>query len=121
MFGIEDFSKAIVDFSNFEVSQLGDALIFGGAILLIGMLAIFAVLTIILLCLTLFKIFFHDIPNKRANGSNTNESKVSVTDVPTAEAVTNDGEIVAVIAAAIAMAESESSGAKFRVVSFKRR
>ena len=43
MFGIEDFSKAIVDFQNFEVSQLGDALLFGGAILLIGMAAIFAV------------------------------------------------------------------------------
>ena len=34
--------------------------------------------------------------------------------------VAADEEIVAVIAAAIAMAESESNGLKFRVVSFRR-
>ena len=33
----------------------------------------------------------------------------------------NDQEIVAVIAAAIAMAESEENGIKFRVVSFRRK
>ena len=32
----------------------------------------------------------------------------------------DDKEIIAVIAAAIAMAESDNSGMKFRVVSFKR-
>ena len=38
------------------------------------------------------------------------------------EDVTDDAELVAVIAAAIAMAESESAtGAKFRVVSFRRK
>ena len=36
-------------------------------------------------------------------------------------AVSNDDEIVAVIVAAIAMAESESLDTKFRVVSFKRK
>ena len=121
MFGIEDFSKAIVDFQNFEVSQLGDALLFGGAILLIGMTAIFAVLSIILLCLTLFKLFFHDIPAKRAEAKSAHETKVEVADAPVAQSENDDGEIIAAIAAAIAMAESEGSGAKFRVVSFTRR
>ena len=44
--------------------------------------------------------------------------------VPVQEVVqttTSDAEIVAVIAAAIAMAESESIGTKFQVVSFKRK
>ena len=34
---------------------------------------------------------------------------------------TKDGELIAVIAAAIAMAENDHTGMKFRVVSFKRR
>ena len=39
---------------------------------------------------------------------------------PVAVTANNDEEIVAVIAAAIAMAESESNGIKFKVVSFRR-
>ena len=42
MFGI-DKTLPIVDFSNFDVSQLGDALVFGGSVLLIGMATVFAV------------------------------------------------------------------------------
>jgi hypothetical protein len=45
----------------------------------------------------------------------------SVEAAPVTVSKTNDEEIVAAIAAAIAMAESESDGIKFRVVSFKRR
>ena len=38
MFGIEDFYAPIVKLSNeFDISQLGEAFLFGGAILLIGM------------------------------------------------------------------------------------
>ena len=40
---------------------------------------------------------------------------------PVVATTNTDEEIVAVITAAIAMAESESGGIKFRVVSFKRR
>ena len=117
MFGIEDFSKSIVDYSNFDISQLGEAALFGGAILLIGMVTIFAVLTVIWLCLLLFKIAFHDLPEKKAT-----HAPIANTVVEEAEVATNnDSEIVAVIAAAIAMAESESSGVKFKVVSFKRK
>ncbi len=118
MFGVTDFGKAIVDFSNFDISQLGNAAIFGGAILLIGMLAVFAVLVVIWLCLVLFKVAFHDLPSKKSEDA----PEVSATLVPMQEAAqSTDDEIVAVIAAAIAMAESESSGIKFRVVSFKRK
>ena len=117
MFGINDFSEKIVDFANFDVSQLGSALAFGGAILLIGMLTVFSVLVILWGCLTLFKLFFHDLPAKKK----AETKSVEVAPAPVAPApVSNDDEIVAVIAAAIAAAESECSGLKFRVVSFKR-
>ena len=121
MFGIEDFSKAIVDFSNFEFSQLGKALGFGGFMLLVGTATVFSVLCILWLCLTLFKIGFHDLPEKRAKQASAKEEApapiVEVAPAPVAQ----DAEIVAAIAAAIAMAESESSGLKFKVVSFRRK
>ena len=119
MFGIEDFTKKIVDFANFDVSQLGDALVFGGAILLIGMVAIFAVLVILWIFLVFFKFVFHDLPARSKNVKKV----VPETVVPVEETVTvsTEDEIVAAIAAAIAMAESESDGIKFKVVSFKRK
>ena len=54
MFGIENYTEKIVDFSNFELSQLLDAFMFGGAMLLIGMAAVFSVLLILWLFLCLF-------------------------------------------------------------------
>ena len=119
MFGINDFSKAIIDYGNFQASQLTDALLFGGAMLLIGMATVFVVLCLLWLCLTLFKICFHDLPQKRKEGKSA-ETAVAA---PIANQSTNNHgeEIIAVITAAIAMAESESSGIKFRVVSFKRK
>ena len=120
MFGIEDFSKKIVDFGNFEFSQLGDAFIFGGAIVLIGMLTIFSVLIILWGCLSLFKIVFHDLSNKKNSVPKTVEINIAPI-APVQTATTDDGEIIAAIAAAIAMAESENSDVKFRVVSFRRK
>lgn len=116
MFGI-DYSKSIVDFGNFEVSQLGDALLFGGAMLLIGMATVFTVLCLLWLSLVLFKVFFHDLPERKA----ANATVVEENDAPLAVTTTSNDEIIAVIAAAIAMAESENSDIKFRVVSFKRK
>jgi Na+-transporting methylmalonyl-CoA/oxaloacetate decarboxylase gamma subunit len=119
MFGILDFSKPIVDFSNFEFSQLGDALVFGGAIMLIGMVTIFAILCLLWLCLILFRVFFHDIPEKRLE-KKQKAASLAVSDTTEETNTTDDSEIIAVIAAAIAMAESEDNGLKFRVVSFRR-
>jgi len=119
MFGITDYSKPIIDFSNFDISQLGTAAGFGGAMVLIGMATIFAVLCLLWGCLVIFKIVFHDLPEKRKNATETVTEVVQA--APSEVSVDNaDEEIVAVIAAAIAMAESEASGSKFKVVSFKR-
>ena len=99
--------------------NFSEALGFGGQMVLIGMLAVFAVLILLWICLTVFKLFFHDIPAKRSVTQKAVQAPVAMVKevVPTS----SEGEIVAVIAAAIAMAESENSGMKFKVVSFKRK
>ena len=114
-----DKSLPVVDFSNFEFSQIGEAFLYGGSILLIGMATVFAVLCILWLCLVVFKLVFHDLPAKKADKTKVSQvlTPVENTDDPRKA---DDSEIIAVIAAAIAMAESEGSGAKFKVVSFRR-
>ena len=94
-----------------------DALAYGGQTVLIGMATVFAVLSIIMLALLLFKLFFYDMPAKKAAEAIASEPE----EVAPIVAMSNDDEIIAVIAAAIAAAESESNGAKFRVVSFRRK
>ena len=120
MFGITDFNQAIVNFENFDLSQLGNAAVFGGAILLIGMLTIFIVLIIIWFALALFKFAFHDLAAKRSVSRSAESAGEAEAPLPVIQAA-EDSEIIAVIAAAIAMAESESSGRKFKVVSFRRK
>ena len=56
MFGIFDYSKPIIDFQNFDISQLGDALLFGLSMLVIGMITVFGVLCILWLFLYLFRL-----------------------------------------------------------------
>ena len=117
MFGI-DIKEQIVNFENFEGSQLWDAFIFGGTMLLIGMITIFSVLALLWLFLTVFKIVFHDLPEKKK----AKPEAIAEVATPVIEVKKDDNdEIIAAIAAAIAMAESESSGIKFKVVSFKRK
>ncbi len=99
--------------------SLGDVMGFGLQMLLIGMATVFAVLCIIWLFLAVFKLVFHDAANRKKN---TKIEAVATETVETAPmSVNDDSEIVAVIAAAIAMAESENTDMKFRVVSFRRK
>ena len=94
------------------------ALSFGGQTTLIGIATVFSVLIIIWGALVVFKLFLYDIPNKNKNSAPV----VTAPAVPeTAPEMKDDSEIIAVIAAAIAAAEAESNGAKFRVVSFRRK
>lgn len=97
-----------------------------------GMLMIFAVLALLWGVVAIFKVFLHDIPEKRA--AKKAAVKAAVAKVaepePAAEvlpvAEQDEGEIVAAITAAIAaMLESEEYAGEFasgfRVVSFKRK
>ena len=101
------------------IDNFGDKFLYGGQMLLIGMATVFAVLVILLIALTLFKFFFHDLP---ARSKKTKEVKAEPAPVYQAPASDENEELIAVIAAAIAMAENEFGGNKqFRVVSFKRK
>ncbi len=94
-----------------------EALEFGGQMVLIGMLAVFAVLGLIWAMLSVFKIVF------TKNASEPKTSAPTPISVPApAPRIATDSEIVAVIAAAIAMAENESDDSiKFKVVSFRKK
>ena len=90
----------------------------GGSTLLLGMATVFSVLIVIWISLIVLKFFLHDVPAKKVAQEKAVPAPVVQTPVAP---VKNDDEIVAVIAAAIATAEAESSGLKFRVVSFRRK
>ena len=98
---------------------LGDVMLFGAQMLLIGMATVFSVLCIIWLCLVIFKYAFQNIGTDKKTSKNEAENISTVE--PTESSSFAQEEIVAVIAAAIAAAESENSDMKFRVVSFKRK
>ena len=79
------------------------------------LLIILAICAIVAICYYIYKNKLSGSSNVDSNAPSTiieNESTNASTD--------NDEEIIAVIAAAIDMAESESSGLKFKVVSFRR-
>lgn len=99
------------------IESVSDKLLFGGQMLLTGMLAVFLVLGIIWLALTVFKTFF------AKEHSTANEAPVTANPVVTESpvATSSECEIVAAIACALALAQSENKDAKFRVVSFKKR
>lgn len=97
-----------------------------------GMLMVFAVLALLWGVVAIFKVFLHDIPEKRAAKKAAMAAAVAKVAEPqqTAEvlpvAEQDEGELVAAITAAIAaMLESEEYAGEFasgfRVVSFKRK
>ena len=101
------------------IDNFSDKLLYGGQMLLIGMLIVFSVLVILWITLSLFKLFFHDLSSGKKRVKEVKEEAAPVYQAPVAS---QDDEIIAVIAAAIAMAESECGGnKKFRVVSFNRK
>ena len=101
-----------------------------------GMIMVFAVLGLLAIIMSLSKIVFHDIPNKKKErskketeiqrGVSATHAQAAPVEAPaSAPQATDDGELVAVITAAIAaMIESgeykDEFAGGFRVVSFKR-
>ena len=112
----KDYSQNLFDAGY----NFGEVALFGLMILAIGILTVFAVLSLIWLALVIFEKVFAKQP---VNKTKESASVPVPTPAPVAavEAVSQDDEIVAVIAGAIAMAESEHAGLKFRVVSFRRK
>ena len=110
--------SAAMDYSQ-PIEGLSDKLSFGGMIVFLGLATVFAVLIIIMLALFLFKFCFSNVTS---NGDSKEENLVPAVSNASVAASSSpsDEEIVAVISAAIAMAESEENGVKFKVVSFRR-
>ena len=111
----EQYGEKIISTAGF-FETLG----FGSMMLGIGMLAVFSVLCILWGALILFKIGFYDLPAKK-KAAKVVEAPAPVSVESDAPAQNDEEELIAVFAAAIAMAESECAGAKFRVVSFNRK
>ena len=101
-----------------KIEGFGNILGFGGQIVLLGMGMVFTVLIVIWASIVGLKYLFANFDTEKKAETKPVENVTAPT--THAPAGLND-EIVAAIAAAIAMAEAESSGLKFRVVSFRRK
>ena len=95
---------------------------------ILGILAVFAVLSILWGCLEIFKYVFYTLPERKKSMENKNPIEAAImADEKASEAevaCADDGEIVAAIIAAITAARTEegaSAPAGFRVVSFRKR
>ena len=108
-----NFLLEVTDYTT-RVPGLGNRLGFGGFMLLLGMAVVFSVLIIIWGALSLFKLYFTKSEAKP-------EAAPAAPVVVEAPKASDDSERVAVIAAAIAAAEADSDGTKFKVVSFRRK
>ncbi len=107
-----------------ENSTLLDKLSLGGQTLLLGMLAIFAILTIIYAAIKVLGFAFDTSRKTAKKEAKAKETASAPAEVPAAApaapvaAASDDSELVAVLAAAIS-AYSGEPVTKFRVVSFK--
>ena len=109
-----NFSLEVTDYTQ-PIEKFSDRILFGAEMILIGLAVVFAVLMLIWGILALYKNILVN-KSKAKNVSVVSQPIVEEPVCPPAEE-----EIVAVIAAAIAAAESETNGIKFRVVSFRRK
>ena len=95
---------------------------------LLGMLTVFAVLSILWGCLEIFRIVFYTIPEKKKAAAAAAAPVAPVETATEAETVeSDDGEVVAAIIAAITAMRSDEAAENgvapgaFRVVSFRKR
>lgn len=107
--------NALLELFNFNSPDYLPNLSEGLLVFLIGVATVFSVLAIILAILSFFNVFFGKASAKPKASTAPQAASVQL------PATSADAEIIAVIAAAIAAAESENTGMKFRVVSFKRK
>ena len=105
-------------------TTVGDKLVYGGRMLLMGMGLVFGVLACLWLVLEIVQYFTYTLANRRVAEPKASESPAPKAPAapasPVAVAAEDEEEIVVAIAAAIAAAQSEQPYLKFRAVSFKR-
>lgn len=115
--------------STAEKMPIGERVTYALQVSLIGMLAIFSVLTIIWGALVLMRIVIEAITkqkNKKNKGSDIDEPVIEAPAEAASPVDSDDEQLVAVITAAVATTRAEEAkkdgrtAAGFRVVSFKR-
>lgn len=111
----------LVDLTSADVTKpiesMADRLSAAGQTVVLGMCAVFAVLTILWLVLAIMGKFFTTVP-KAEKKEEPAATPVVVQPVQTSAPATNDEEIVAAITAAISLMLDKPQSA-FRVVSFR--
>jgi sodium pump decarboxylase gamma subunit len=105
---------------NLPIDNKWDAFVYGGGVFLRGMLTVFAVLCIIWFCLVLVRLLIEKMNGTTESRPEETPAPAPIAVAPVAPQATDDGELIAVIAAAIAAAEAETGRTGFRVVSFHR-
>ena len=109
---VEKFPKS--GFENIsENAGLGERLLYGLKICVIGMLVVFAVLAVLCLILYLFKVYYNVITKKAASKKTADAANIPA---PAASAESDEETVVAVATAAIAASRNESDAA-FKVIS----
>ena len=101
-------------------STLGEKLVYGGRMVLIGMLTVFLVLSILWLSLELLHFLLHRGDKEKAKKEAAAVAAPAPAPIMAAAPTEDEDEIAAVIAAAIYAAEESAPQSKFRAVSFKR-
>ena len=101
-------------------STLGEKLVYGGRMVLIGMLTVFLVLSILWLSLELLHFLLHRGDKAKAKKEAAAVAAPAPAPIMAAAPTEDEDEIAAVIAAAIYAAEESAPQSKFRAVSFKR-
>lgn len=100
--------------------SLLDRFLTGGIVLIRGMLTVFAVLCIIWGCLFVVRKIIEQVTGQASAPAPVQEAPAPLAQAVAPTPATDDGELIAVITAAIAAAEAETGHGGFRVVSFRR-
>jgi Na+-transporting methylmalonyl-CoA/oxaloacetate decarboxylase gamma subunit len=114
---INSIAKTFADNSGVALKTIWQALGSGGQMFVFGIIAAFAFLGVLFVGTIFYKRFIG--LNNSASNMDESENKNGFAEDQTNRDI-DEAEIIAVIAAAIACAEAENPGVKFKVVSFKR-
>ena len=98
-----------------EIKTVGDALSTGGIVALQGMVIVFSVLILLMVVLVLMKVFFYKDPNKQK----AEQAEAIVTAPVEKEEDIDDGELIAVLTAAVA-ASLNTSTYNLKIKSYRR-
>ena len=114
---MNNIAKAFADNSGAALKTIWQALGSGGQMFVFGIVATCAFLGILFVGMIFYKRFI-GLSNSASNTDESENKNGFIEDLTNHD--NDEAEIIAVIAAAIACAEAENPGVKFKVVSFKR-